>query len=192
MPNQIKGKNTGKKISIIRDELDIKGAGLYAFMPWTSLDKNKKAVIKIGESSDLTRRTDNYHTYFPNGVYMLGFITDIKIPKGTRQKPAKKPRVIREEMEQYIMDYINENGGKRLYSTSRVKRQNNTMEGQTEWVYTSIELLHEAFEKCAKKFNGKSHLYYLEGLNPETGKLEDITDVKEPKPNYTGKVILKI
>ena len=192
MPNKIKDKNTGKKISIIRDELDIKGAGLYAFMPWTKLDKHKKAVIKIGESSDLSKRTENYHTYFPNGVYMLAFINDIKNPIGTRKKPAKKPRQIREEMEQFIMNYIHNNGGKKLYSTSRVRRQNDTLEGQTEWVYTSVELLHEAFEKCAKKYNGKVHLFYLEGFNPETGKLEDITDTPEPQPNYTGKVIFKI
>jgi hypothetical protein len=34
-------------------------------------------------------------------------------------------------------------------------------------------------------------MFYLEGLNPDTGKIEKVTDTAVPQPNYTGKVIFK-
>jgi hypothetical protein len=193
MPNAKKGKNTGKKISILRDELRITGAGIYAFMPWTSTDRHKKAVIKIGESGDLARRAEDYSTYFPNGVYMLGFITDIKTPPGTRANPRKPARRIREDMEQFIMDFIDKDaGGKRLYSSARVRRPNSdTLQGETEWVYCTVALLHEAFVACAEKFHGETNLFYLEGLNPDTGKIEKVTAAVPEGAHYTGKVIFK-
>jgi hypothetical protein len=192
MPNAKRGKNTGKKVSVLRDELKITGAGLYAFMPWTNLDRHKKAVIKIGESGDLTRRAEDYHTYFPEGVYMLAFINNIKTPVGTRAKPRKPARRIREDMEEFIMRYIHTHGGKRLYSSTRVKRANSdTLEGQTEWVYTGIPLLHEAFEKCAEEFHGEPHFFHLEGLNPETGKIEKVAAAVPEGAHYTGKIVYK-
>jgi hypothetical protein len=90
----------------VKDELKITGAGIYAFMPWTKTDRLKKTVVKIGESGDLAWRAEDYSTYFPNGVYMLGLITDIKTPPGTRANPRKPARRIREDMEQFIMDYV--------------------------------------------------------------------------------------
>jgi len=37
-----------KKVTVVRDELDLKGGGLYCFLPFERIDKHKKAVFKIG------------------------------------------------------------------------------------------------------------------------------------------------
>lgn len=182
-------KNTGRKINILKDELKISGAGLYAFMPFENVDEKGKAVIKIGESSDLSRRSQDYTTYFPNGVYMLAFLTNIKGKRVLRGEKNKTGRFLREEIEQFIMDYIANHKGKRLYSTDRVRRPNNTLEGQTEWVYSDVELLHEAFLEAGKEYNANAELFYLQGLNPKTGKFEDITNKTYKKPNYTGTIV---
>lgn len=178
-----------RKINILRDELKITGAGIYSFLPFDNLDDKKKAVIKIGESGDLARRSGDYTTYFPLGVYMLAFLTNIKGKRILRGQKKKTGRFLREEIELFIIDYIANNGGKKLYSTDRVRRANKTLEGQTEWVYTDIPLLHEAFEKASIEYNAEPHYFYLQGLNPDTGKLEDVTQKKVTKPNYTGTII---
>lgn len=183
----------GRKINILKDELKITGAGLYAFLPFENLDTKDKAVIKIGESADLSRRSSDYTTYFPQGVYMLAFLTNIKGKLETRSNKQKTGRALREEIEYFIIDYVAKNGGKKLYSTDRVRRPNGTLEGQTEWVYTDIPLLHEAFEKASIEYNATPHYFYLQGLNPDTGKLEDITKKKTNKKSlYTGTIIFPI
>ena len=66
-------------------------------------------------------------------------------------------------------------------------------EGATEWIYTDEDTIHEAFSWAQKKYNGKVHLFYLEGVNPDTLKFESITDKAKEKENdkplYTGKIM---
>ena len=181
--------NTGRKINVLKDELKISGSGLYAFMPFENVDEKNKAVIKIGESGDLARRSQDYTTYFPQGVYMLAFLTNIKGKRILRNQKTKTGRFLREEIELYIIDYISTHNGKKLYSTDRVRRPNATLEGQTEWVYCSVETLHEAFIDAGKEYNANVELFYLQGLNPKTGLFEDITTKTHKKPNYTGKIV---
>ena len=64
--------NTGKKISLIRDELKITGGGLYCFMPFEKLDSHKKAIFKVGyTTTSIDKRGDDYYGYFPNGFYVF-------------------------------------------------------------------------------------------------------------------------
>lgn len=193
MPNKIKDKNTGRKHIVAKDDLKISGAGLYAFMPFDNIDKSRRAVIKIGESGDLARRSQDYTSYFPKGVYMVAFLTAIKGKRLTRSQTAPKPRQLREEIEEFIIDYIaTHDRGKRLYSTDRVRRPNGTLSGETEWVYSRVENVHAAFKEAAEKYNAVDHLYYLQGLNPETGRLEDIMEKTVANPKYIGKIIYHV
>ena len=192
MPNRDKNKNTGKKHSVLRDELGIKGPGIYAFTPFENIDSKRRSVIKIGESGDLVLRSSQYATYFPGGVYMVGFLTSIKgkLPLRNRKNNEKqKPRQIREEIEQFVMDYVStHDNGKRVYSTDRVRRPNGTLEGQTEWVFSRVENVHAALEEAGKIYRAKVHLYYLQGKNPDTGELENIQQQKGRKKMFTGEV----
>jgi hypothetical protein len=193
MPNNQKNRNTGRKHVVAKDDLQIKGPGLYAFMPFDNIDSKRRAVIKIGESGDLARRSQDYTSYFPNGVYMLAFLTDIKGPRLTRSQKPPRPHKLREDIEEYIIRYIaTHDGGKRLYSTDRVRRPNGTLEGETEWVYSRVENVHAAFESAAREFNANHHLFYLQGLNPDTNKLEDVLRKTVTAPRYTGKIIFHV
>lgn len=167
-------RNTGRKHSVIRDELNIKGPGIYAFTPFENIDRYRRTVIKIGESSDLSKRTSEYSTYFPSGVYMLGFLTNVKGKRITRNQQELKPRQIREELEQYIMDYVAlHDNGRRIYSTDRVRRLNGTLEGETEWLFSRVENVHAALESAAKEYRADANLYYLQGMD-DSGTLIDV------------------
>ena len=53
-----------KKYTIIRDELNLKGGGLYCYLPFGNLDKHHKAIFKVGLAMNFNSRTEQYHTYF--------------------------------------------------------------------------------------------------------------------------------
>lgn len=183
-----------KKITVVRDELELKGGGLYCFMPFERIDKKKKAVFKIGLATNFNSRLEQYHTYFPNGVYMVAFLENPPLPKVLRSKPKETPTKQHYlAIEKFIFNNVVENGGKRLYSTTRVKNPNADKEGETEWVYTNEVIIHNAFLEAKKKYGGNLKLFYLEGIDPNTNKLTSINELakqlEDKTPNYTGKII---
>lgn len=188
---------TGKKISVVRDELNIKGAGLYCFLPYNRLD-NHKAVFKIGmTTTSFTNRLESYHTYFPNGVYMVAFLENPLIPKTLRSNQKGTPKTQHYlAIEKYTINYLVNHGSKRIYSSTRIKNKNAYGEGETEWIYGNVETIHKAFQEAEKKYFGNLYLYYLEGLDPNTGKFTSINqeaDESESKKQiYTGKIIFHI
>ena len=52
-------RKTGKKLSVVGDELKLKKGGLYCYMPFENVDANHKAVFKIGLAIDFEKRTAN-------------------------------------------------------------------------------------------------------------------------------------
>ena len=182
------------KFTVIRDELKLTGGGLYCFMPFAKLDRHKKAVFKIGLALDLSNRTENYHTYFPNGVYMVAFLNEIPTRKYLRS--MKKNMTTKElylEIEKFIFNTVVENGGKRLHSTTRVKNRNESLEGQTEWVYCNEKDIHDAFAQAQLKFGGNLNVFYLEGVDPVTNKRTSINDTAKQadkhNPKYKGEIV---
>jgi hypothetical protein len=196
MANKKKGKNSGKKVVVLRDELNITGGGLYCLMPYETLDKKGKAIFKIGLAIDFDKRMDQYHTYFPLGVYYEAFLVNPKVKNiKTRTMTKLETTTIKyKEIEKFIIDdIVAQKGSQRISSTTRIKHRNEDEEGATEWIYTDETTIHEAFLKAEKKYGGKTHLFYLDGLNPETGKLQTINDTAKERakdnPLYTGKII---
>lgn len=185
----------GKKHSVIRDELKLKGGGLYCFLPYNRIDKNKKAVFKIGLAINFNNRTEQYHTYFPNGVYMIAFLENPPVPRNTRANQNEKPkRVHYQIIEKFLFNYVQAHGGKRIYSTTRTRNPNEKKEGETEWIYTDETTIHEAFIEAKNKYGGRLELFYLEGLDPKTNQLTSINQIanqeeKSKEPHYTGKII---
>lgn len=173
------------KYTVIRDDLKLKGGGLYAFMPFEKLDANGRAVFKIGLALDLSNRTEQYHTYFPLGVYMVAFLNEIPARKYLRS--MKKDMTTKElylEIEKFIFNTVIKNGGKRLHSTTRVKNQNNKMEGQTEWVYCSVDDIHKAFSEAQVKFGGDVNTFDLNGINATAQQ-----SINSQKKKYIGEII---
>ena len=198
-------RKTGKKITVVRDELKLTGGGLYCYMPFERIDKNKKAVFKIGMAIDFSKRTEGYHTYFPLGVYLVAFLQNPPVPRGLLRSYTKEQkeqldkgknslkRIHYQKIEEFVLDYVDTHGGKRVHSTTRVKNPNEANEGETEWTYTDEIIVHEAFNEAHKVYGGTLHSFYLEGLDPTTNKLTSInqiaTEHEKDKPNYIGKII---
>ncbi len=184
-----------KKATVVRDELNLKGGGLYCFLPFERIDKNKKAVFKIGlATNSFNTRIEQYHTYFPNGVYMVAFLENPPVPKRLRSRPNETPKKQHYlAIEKFIFDNVVDNGGKRLYSTTRTKNKNANNEGETEWVYTNEKIIHNAFNDAKDKYGGNLKLFYLEGLDPDTNKFTSINEIakanENTRPNCTGKII---
>lgn len=185
-----------RKHTVLRDELNIKGGGIYCYLPFERLDQYKKAVFKIGLAIDFNNRTEQYHTYFPLGVYMVAFLVNPPIPRKTRTQDEKPTRAHYQVIERFILDYIENNGGKRVYSTTRIKNPNLKKEGETEWIYTDEQTIQQAFKEAQKKFNGKLDLFNLEGKDKDTNQSYSINETararENQKPNYVGKIIFHI
>lgn len=65
------------KYTVVNDELRLKPeSGLYCFLPYERLDGEKKAVFKVGlTSQDISNRIEQNHSYYPTGVYMVFFLS---------------------------------------------------------------------------------------------------------------------
>jgi hypothetical protein len=186
---------TGKKHSVVRDELKLVHGGLYAFMPFDKLDKHRNAVFKIGIAESFSKRLENYHTYFPRGVFMNAFLEQPPVPRITRANPKEtKKKTHYQIIEKFILDYICTHGGKRVYSTTRVRNPDEHGSGATEWVYTNEDVVHEAFSAAKEQFGGRLELFLLEG--DVDGKRVSINDTyKELKrqPNiFVGEIVYSI
>ena len=144
------------KIRVIKDELIIKGGGIYCFLPFSNLDKNGNAVMKIGMATSLYKRADQYHTYFPMGLYMIAFLENPPIPMKLRSSDTKNKllKKLGEEeikftkashyttVEKFVIKTILEQPGtKRIHSTTHVQNPNENLEGASEWIYCSEKML---------------------------------------------------
>jgi hypothetical protein len=168
--------NGGRKVTVVRDELNIKKEGFYAFTPFDRLDIHKKTVFKVGmATSTIDRRIDGHHTDYPNGVHLVSFLEDPPIPRKTRNTPKVTKRGHYLEIEQYIFDGIIYYGGKRLTSTTR-------NQGKTEWFYADVNAIHYAFLDAYETYGGEATYYHLNDLNKDAAKIE------EKKPFFTGKI----
>ena len=73
-----------KEYNTCHDELFVKNKnGVYRSLPIEKLHNNKKAVSKVGMTTqDLSSRIENYHPFFPMGVYIVFFLSYPRIKRG--------------------------------------------------------------------------------------------------------------
>ena len=175
---------TGRKWSVLKDELKISGGGIYCVTPFDTLDNHGKTLYKIGMSLDLSKRLDDYITYFPNGVYMIAFLANPPVRvRDTRYVSQETKKSKYSKIEKDIFDYLVSKKAVQIHSPARVRNLNDRKEGQTEWFYCSEELIHEAFQQAYDKFGGDGHLFTFENINEKAAASE------RRKPNYVGKII---
>jgi hypothetical protein len=175
-----------KKHTVLRDELMIKGGGVYCFLPFDNIDKFGNAVFKIGVAIDFNSRTEQYHTYYPLGVYFVAFLKEPRTPihlRGKKQITTKEQYL---KIEKYVLEYLVDHGGENIKSTTRTRELNEKLEGKTEWVYAGEKLIHKAFVEAQKNYGGEVMLYSLKGINKKAVNKEKII------PNYEGKIIYKL
>lgn len=168
-----------KKGNVLHDELKIKGkSGVYAFLPYEQLDRQKKAVFKVGMTSrDFADRIEEYHTYYPLGVYMCLFLTF----QGMKPVPKKDQRKHFEKIEQDVFTAIQKHKGKRLKFPSRPGKKWDY--NDAEWVYATYDQIRQAFEDVQEEYKGELFEYNLDGINAEYRK--NMRNV----PKYEAKIV---
>ena len=206
-------KNTGKKMTVVGDSLKLRGkGGVYAVLPYEQLDDKNKAIFKIGMTTNYIKRFEQMHLYFPEGVYFVNILSDPEVPEWTKKQITQwkkehnaeppsmqtKKSLFYKSIEEFIFNYVEDHGAKRIYATTRVIKPDSDDKGITEWVYTNEDIIHEAFVKAHETFiGGKLQTFYLHGLDPDTNEeVESINVLAQQRskelPNFTGKVIFRM
>ena len=210
-------KLTGRKYQVFRDEYQLRGlGGCYCLMPYERIDDKNKCLFKIGMTLNFTSRIEEYHTYFPEGLYSVAFLVDPIVPewdftkkktwfdnnKGAKIKDLQKAvRTARyKEIESFLFEQVRLSpSAQRLFSTTRVRQRDPiTKKGATEWVYTDCDTIHLMFDKAHSTFPGGDLMkFYFKGIDPVTGELvESINSLADNKqrvfPTYSGQIIHKV
>ena len=175
-----------RKNTVIHNELKIVGkSGIYCFLPYATLDKHGKAVFKIGMTTrDFADRIEDYHTYYPMGVYMVFMLTYEKMRGFSRLSAAEK-KTKKKVLEEAVMHAVAEDfGGKRMQFHSRPGRTG--VAPRSEWVYASYEQIEQAFEKIQTEHGGTLHKGHLGDID-ETYKLD-----KKAKNTYEAKILYTV
>ena len=173
-----------KQPKVIKDILNIKGGGVYCYLPFEKLDDEGNAVFKIGMAIDFTQRTGAYHSYFPLGVYLVAFLINPEM-KVTRFDTVKSSKTsFYKKIEKQVIDYIIKNGGQRIYTSTRVLQPNEDNYGSSEWIYANETVIHEAFIKAQEEHGGRTELYYLDNNINTIARAN-----KRKKPNYVAEIV---
>ena len=133
------------KYTVVKDDIKIKDNCIYCILPFERLDEKGNAVFKIGLTTDIGNRIENYHSEFSLGVYLVSFL-----------QFDTKNRKLLGEAEKFIFKKIQDCGGIQIKSTTRVKG--------TEWYYTNDPTLHKVFRE-AKKIGGETEINNLKHIN---------------------------
>jgi hypothetical protein len=137
--------------NVIKDVLKVKGSGLYAITPFDNIQTKGEMIIKIGISvGPLSKRVSQYHTYFRNGLYILGLFETPPV----RINGFKKKYDFYRHIELEIAKYIVKHGGKQLKQL--------TSDTMSEWFYVKPAIVHKAFQEMARRYlnNDKGGAYH--------------------------------
>ena len=120
-------------------------SGIYCFFPFERLKPDGTGVFKIGNTEQtFQKRLNSYHTYYINGVYVLGFIK-IFARKG-KERPVEFKQILN-TVEDWVINKIVDDGGDVLFDKRRTWK-----EGQSEWVVSCLSQVKKVFDKAVLHF----------------------------------------
>jgi hypothetical protein len=173
--------------------------GLYSILPFERLDKDKKAVFKVGLADSFDKRFEGYHTDFPLGFYYKNllasptkgireFQTDtrgLKLSQDAKRnlRTNDRKRYYR-KIETAIFKDIEDHGGDRVKSTTRIRNADENG-GDTEWFYTDEKTLDDAFKNAYKIYGGRNLQNSLSHINRTATK-------NKREATYTGEIHFKV
>lgn len=165
----------------IVDDLRLNHPGVYCVFPYERKDKHSNAVFKIGITTTSFRsRVEQYHSMFPQGIYIVGFLGEPPLPHGQ----TKKSYYLYIETE--VLAELERRGATIVHSSTRVAHPNEEGLGRTEFVYTSEAVIKAVFRYAETRFGGDIHLYSLAGLNKSYEQNLKI------KPHYKAEIIIPL
>jgi hypothetical protein len=176
-----------KKYNVCHNELFLKGRnGLYCLLPFEKLDTKKKAT-----SQDLASRIENYHTFFPLGLYVVFFLAYPRLKRGQdrgedfgkNQKINRNGNAVSLElhrgMEKSLITNLKETNAKMLLFPSRPSQK-------SEWFYTNFNDLQTAFRQVQVEYGGVLHEFSLDEIN------ENYKTIMKTKKKYVGEIVFKV
>ncbi len=138
--------------------------GIYCVSPFDNSNQQNKVtgekekdvgIYKVGVASkSIHSRMQQYHTYFPAGVYFIALLT-VK-PKAVIPKSVEPLKVFMGSFLQFL-NIVEKWIIHRLQQSQAVVLKNNMRikwEGDTEWVYCSITLIQKVYEEARQYFSG--------------------------------------
>ena len=163
------------------------------------MDKDKKAVFKVGLADSFDKRFEGYHTDFPLGFYYKNLLASPK--KGIREfqtdtrglklsQDAKRNLRTNDRKRYYrkietaIFKDIEKHGGDRVKSTTRIRNADENG-GDTEWFYTDEKTLDDAFKNAYKIYGGRNLQNSLSHINRTATK-------NKREATYTGEIHFKV
>ena len=138
------------------------GAGIYCFYPFDSKLVNNKGVFKIGMTTSFDKRTYGYHTYLPQGVYIVAMFMPMKHKDKDEYGKVGLPKYYK-RIEDEIFKEIILRGGEMVTMNVRLKG------GKTEWIFADFNTIEDVFEEKHAKYGGTLELANLDHL-PEPDK----------------------
>ena len=174
--------------------------GLYSILPYERLDSDGQALFKIGLATTFKHRFEQYHTYYPQGMYFQNLLANptkesasyYKKDEKDRNKSKLNKRSYYGNVESFIQKDLKKHGAKQLFSTTRVKNakeEHNVLKGQTEWFYTSPEVINDTFKHAYKIYGGKQYSNDLSDINEQADKLPKAS---RKNPVYNAQIHYKI
>ncbi len=185
----------------IRDEVEFlrpTDAGIYCVNPFYNTNQFNKVsdekeedvgVYKVGlASTSFNNRMQQYHTYFPAGVYYICLLSI---------KPKKPFPKTKEPLEANIKTFLKFLGDVETWIVNRLQEQNviiikNNMrvrnEGNTEWVYGGRELIQSVFIEAKDYFSKSKNVnaqLYTYTLREENAKQNNKAIIKKMKTKDT-------
>ena len=176
--------------------------GCYCFMPYDTVDAKENAIFKVGMTKNFDKRADQYHTYFPGGVYLVAFLADPPLDTWENKKNHTKvtistqKTIFYKEIEDFIFKYIIIHKGDRIFSTTRVQHADKNKIGATEWFYCNEDVIHNAFNEAQKRYGGEVRHFYLEGIDSNNGQTVSINSIaiinRKKLPTYSGEIFFNL
>ena len=178
-PRKVKKKLILKKNSVIRDDLKIKNRGLYVFMLYANVDRSKKTIFKLGQTTkSFHERVEHYHGYTgPDGVRIVGFLSS---PTRGRKKGETQTQYY-EKVEEYAFQAAFRLGMKFMWTTTRIK-----LDGRSENLYGTWNQIEKALQETQDLYGGTLQMFSIDHVNDESGML------KKKKPVFVGETIFPI
>lgn len=166
-----------RKRTVVEDDLQLKGGGLYCICPFEKLDGDNKSIFKIGYTTSYRKRIEQYHTLFVLGVYLVAFL---QTPTAGRIKRVngRYTKTITEyyhEIEKELIRAIIANGGKQITSTTRIQNLDKNNQGESEWFYMNDTIINNSFDQIKSIYGGKyagdgNEIYDLSQMNANAKK----------------------
>ena len=152
--------NTGRKWTVVRDGLNLSGAGIYVISPFDNYDENGKTVYKIGMTTDIRNRINHYNSYFKTGSYIILFLYNVPVAKTLRSDVSKKDKESStyKKIEKFVVNKVlSFKGTIQLKSTVNTRKSDPETGdgGPTEWIYCDYIDVHNAINDAQDEFGGK-------------------------------------